>query len=305
MPFPRFTLRQLYAFIAVADVRSFAKAGDRLALSASAVSQLVSELESSIGFRLFDRTTRSVTLSPAGREFHTSAKSVLRHMELAQASAEDIRNRAAGVVRIAAPLILASTLLPGAVKAYANLQPKVLVRIRDASIENLVDMVENAVVDLAVGSDQAVGEGTVRLDLFRSPWVLWFAPSHPLAERSEVSWAELRQHPLVVAGRDYERTIALTLGEYHENEQITPVDIVDNISTAFGMAAEGLGLVIAPAYVGLLGRRFGLVMRPIMEPEVMRQVCLYQSSTRSPSPAAEGFREHLIAWLAGRDDLGQ
>lgn len=305
MSLPRFTPRQLYAFVAVADVRSFAKAGERLSLSASAVSQLVSELESSIGFRLFDRTTRSVSLSPAGREFHTSAISVLRHMELAQAAADDIRNRAAGVVRIAAPLILASTVLPGAVKAYCNQQPKVLVRIRDTSVENLVDMVDNAVVDLAVGPDQAVNEGTVRLDLFKSPWVLWFAPAHPLAQRSEVSWAELRRYPLVVAGRDYERTISLTLGEYHENEQITPVDIVDNISTAFGMAAEGLGLVIAPAYVGLLGRRFGLVMRPIVQPEVIRQVCLYHSSTRSPSPAAEGFREHLIAWLAGKDDLGQ
>ena len=62
--------------------------------------------------------------------------------------------------------------------------------------------------------------------------------------------------------------------------------------------------MIAPTYVGLLGRRFGLVMRPIVQPEVMRQVCLYHSSIRTLSPAAEGFREHLIAWLAGKDDLG-
>ena len=124
------------------------------------------------------------------------------------------------------------------------------------------------------------------------------------SKRKEISWAELRHYPLVVAGRDYERTISLTHGEYHANDRITPVEIVENISTAFGMAAEGLGLVIAPAYVGLLGRRFGLVMRPIIQPEVMRQVCLYHSSTRDVSPAAEGFREHLIAWLAGKDHLG-
>jgi DNA-binding transcriptional LysR family regulator len=70
------------------------------------------------------------------------------------------------------------------------------------------------------------------------------------------------------------------------------------------MAAEGLGLVIAPAYVGLPGRRFGLVMRPIVHPEVMRQVCLYHSSACDVSPAAEGFREFLIAWLTAKDHLG-
>ncbi|MGF6609449.1 DNA-binding transcriptional LysR family regulator [Paraburkholderia sp. WSM4175] len=305
MPSPRFTPRQLCAFIAVADVRSFAKAGERLSLSASAVSQLVSELESSIGFRLFDRTTRSVSLSPAGREFHPSARSVLTHMELAQAAVDDIRNRAAGIVRVAAPLVLASTVLPAAVKAYTNRQPKVLVRIRDTSVESLIDMVNSAAVDLAVGPDQTVSEGVTRLDLFKSPWVVWFDPTHPMVERREISWAELRHCPLVVAGRDYERTISLTHGEYHENDRITPVDIVDNISTALGMAAEGLGLVIAPAYVGLLGRRFGLVMRPIVQPAVTRQVCFYHSSARTVSPAAQGFREHLIAWLAGKDDLGQ
>ena len=305
MALPRFTPRQLGAFVAVADVKSFAKAGRRLCLSASAVSQLVSELESTIGFRLFDRTTRSVALTPAGREFHSSAKNVLTHMELAQAAVDEIRNRVAGIVRVAAPLILASTILPAAIRAYTLRQPKVLVRIRDTTVENLIEMVSSAAVDLVVGPDQPVTEGVVRVDLFESPWVLWFSPDHPLVEHLQVSWAQLRQFPLVVAGRDYERTISLTHAEYHENERITPIDIVDNISTAFGMTAEGLALTIAPAYVGLLGRRFGLVMRPIVEPVAMRQVCLYHSSRRPISPAADGFREHLIEWLAGKDYLGQ
>ncbi|MFT4066758.1 LysR family transcriptional regulator [Paraburkholderia sp.] len=297
MAFPRFTPRQLCAFVAVADVGSFAKAGERMSLSASAVSQLVSELEVSTGFRLFDRTTRSVAVSPAGREFYSSVKSVLAHMELAEATADDIRNRAAGIVRVAAPLILASTVLPAAIRAYRACQPKVLVRIRDATVENLVDLVKSATVDLAVGPDQAVIADIARFDLFQSAWVLWFPPSSPLADYREISWVQLRQYPLVVAGRDYERTISLTQAEYVETGQITPIDIVDNISTAFGMAAEDLALTIAPAYVGVLGRRFGLVSRPIVRPEVQRQVCLYHSSRRGISPAAEGFREHLIRWL--------
>jgi DNA-binding transcriptional LysR family regulator len=54
----------------------------------------------------------------------------------------------------------------------------------------------------------------------------------------------------------------------------------------------------------LLARPLGLVMRNIVEPELVRQVCLYHSTTRTVSPAAEGFRDHLIDWLRGKDDLG-
>lgn len=90
--------------------------------------QLVADLEAAIGFRLFDRTTRSVALSPAGREFHAAAREILRKIELAHVSADDIRNRAAGVIRIAAPMVMDSTALPHAIKAYERVRPKVVIR---------------------------------------------------------------------------------------------------------------------------------------------------------------------------------
>ncbi|SEJ85126.1 transcriptional regulator, LysR family [Paraburkholderia diazotrophica] len=301
---PRFTPRQLAAFLTVADVRNFGKAGERLNLSPSAVSLLISELETGVGFRLFDRTTRSVALSPAGREFVVHAKSVLRNIELAQAAADDIRNRAAGIVRIAASLVIATTMLPAAIRAYAKTHPKVVIRIRDAAVDNLVDMVANADVDLAIGPDQSVGDEVTRVGLFKSPWVLWCPPEHPFAKRARITWADLRKQPLVAAGRDYERNVSLMQAGAADDERIAPMDVVDNITTALGMAAAGLALTLAPGYVGLLARPLGLAMRRIVEPEVMREVCLYHSSNRAVSPAAEGFREHLVERLGGKDTLG-
>jgi DNA-binding transcriptional LysR family regulator len=67
MPLPRYTLRQLDAFVTVAEALSFTDAANRLGLTPSAVSQLVVELESSLGFKLFERSTRKVALSAAGR----------------------------------------------------------------------------------------------------------------------------------------------------------------------------------------------------------------------------------------------
>lgn len=304
MAFARFTPRQLDAFVAVSDLRSFSAAGQRLGLTPSAVSQLVAELETAVGFRIFERTTRAVALSPAGREFLGSAEQVLRQIGLAESAAADVRNRAAGIVRIAAPLVIASSILPPAIKDYGQRRPKVVVRIRDAPVDGLVDRVASADADLALGPDRAVGSDVERTPLFGSPWVMWCAPDHPLAARRQLRWADLRQHPLVAAGRDHELSVYTMRANTPDDERIAPIDVVDNITTALGIAAQGLACTLAPAYVGALALPMGLVMRRVTHPEVMREVCIYHSTQRVISPAAEGFRDHLVAWLRARKDLG-
>ena len=297
MAFTRFTLRQLEAFAAVADAHSFSGAGERLGLTAQAVSQLVAEFESVLGFRLFDRTTRRVGLSSAGRDFLASAQTVLRHARAAETAANDVRQRAAGVVRVGAPLVLASTALPAAIKAYVAERPKVVVRIHDVPVDALVDRVAAGDVDLAIGPDRPTGPEVLRQALFDSPWVLWCAPDHPLAAKRRLRWSDLLETPLVAAGRDHERSVAQMRLGTPEGVRVSPMDVVDNISTALGIAAQGLAATLAPAYVGVLAKTFGLQMRRVTDPETVRKVCLYRPANRTASPAAQGFAEHLASWL--------
>ncbi|HJW57350.1 MAG TPA: LysR family transcriptional regulator [Burkholderiaceae bacterium] len=296
MSIPRFSTKQLDAFIAVADVLSFAAASDRLALTSSAVSQLISELEITLGFRLFDRSTRKVALSAAGRAFLPSAESALQHLRLAESAAADIRNGVSGVVRVAAPMVLASHFLPKSIQAYRALRPEVVVRIRDSSVESLVDLVGRGDVDMAIGPDRVVEDDVARRPLFPSPWVLWCAPEHPLAAKRTITWTDLKNYSLVAASRDHERNVAQMRKGYGDDDAVVPMDIVDNISTALGIAAANLAVTVSPAYVSSLALSMGLVMRRILEPEVMREVSLYLPSRRSTSPSASGFAEFLLKW---------
>ncbi|MCW5660266.1 MAG: LysR family transcriptional regulator [Burkholderiaceae bacterium] len=298
MAFTRLTLRQIEAFIAVADASSFTAAASRLGLTAQAVSQLVAELESVLGFRLFDRTTRKVALSSAGRDFLGSAETLLRHARAAESAADDVRHRASGVVRIGAPLVLASAVMPQAVRDYAQLRPKVVIRIRDVAVEALPDAVAAGDVDLAIGPDRATDDSVSADSLFDSAWVLWCSKTHPLARRSKrIRWSDLRDVPLVAAGRDHERSVAQMRANAPEGVRVTPVDVVDNISTALGIAAQGLAATLAPAYVGVLADLFGLQMRRVTDPETVRKVCLYRPALRALSPAAEGVAQFLATWL--------
>ena len=297
MALTRITIRQFAAFLAIVDLQSIGAAAQRLGLTSSAVSQLLAELEMELGFRLFDRTTRRVNLSSAGQDFLASAESVLRHVRAAAQSADDIRNRAAGIVRIGAPLVLASTALPEAIAEYARDKPKVVVRICDTVVEQLVERVESADVDLAVGPDRPSGARVRRDSAFASPWVMWCAPSHPLGTRRRVQWQQLRDIPIVATGRDHERAVDQMLANLPVEARIVPVDVVDNVTTAFGIASRGLAVTLAPAYVAPLARTFGLVMKRIVEPETIREVCVYRSTERALSPPAAGFADFLLPWL--------
>jgi DNA-binding transcriptional LysR family regulator len=295
MPLPRYTIRQLDTFLTVADTLSFTEAGNRLGLTASAVSQLIVELENEVGFRLFDRSTRRVGLSSAGKEFLGPADMVLRHLRLAETAAADLRKGSTGLVRVAAPMVIASHILPKIVRSYTEQHPRVAVRIRDASVEQMVDLVEAGDVDLALGPDRTSGDSVMRVPLFKSPWVLWCSPEHPLAQKKTVAWGDLRQESLVAAGRDHERNVSQMRASLPESERITPVDVVENISTALGIAAAGLAATLAPAYVAVMAELLGLVMRRITDPEVMREVSLYLPMRRVASPAALGFAEFLAS----------
>jgi DNA-binding transcriptional LysR family regulator len=297
MALTRFSLRQLEAFVTVADLHSFSAAGERLGLTAQAISQLIAELEGTLGFRLFDRTTRRVNLSAAGRDYLASAQTVMRHVQAAETAADDVRNRAAGLVRVGAPLVLASSALPAASQDYNKQRPKVVVRIRDIPVDRLVDSVASGDVDISIGPDRATGADVAAQPLFESPWVLWCSPLHPLATRRRIRWADLRDQPLVAAGRDHELSVAQMQLTTPADQRVIPIDVVDNISTALGIAAQGRVATLAPAYVVVLASAFGLVMRRVVAPETVRKVCLYRPLARSLSPAAEGFAAHLADWL--------
>ncbi|MEP6501701.1 MAG: LysR family transcriptional regulator [Betaproteobacteria bacterium] len=298
MPLTRLTFRQIETFVLVSEARSFSAAAAQLGLTVQAVSQLVAEHEATVGFRLLERTTRRVELSSAGRDYLPSAKTVLRHVQAAEVAADDVRNRASGIVRVGAPLVLAATALPAIIQRYTVQRPKVVVRVRDIAVDRLVDTVASGDIDIAIGPDRATGGAASSEPIFDSPWVLWCAASHPLSRRRKIRWDDLRDLPLVAAGRDHELGVGPMRLSAPEDERVTPVDVVDNVTTAFGIAAQGQVATFAPEYVQVLATAFDLMKLRVIEPETVRKVCLYRPLGRALSPAAEGFASFAAVELA-------
>lgn len=288
-----FTLRQLEAFTVLADCLSFKRAAEQMHLTASAISQLLAELESIVELKLFERSTRHVTLSPAGQAFLPSVQSLLRHRRQVSTMAQDIKNQSIGVVRIAAPQVIAAMILPSIMAQFQALHPRIVLRLTDCSVENLVDHVIQAEVDIAVGPDRPLDNRIHSQMLFPSPWVVWFSQGHPLAKKKKVQWNDLSSYSITVAGRDHETQVARMMANLPVNERIEPTQVMENISTALGLAASGLTINLSPEYVKGLAEPMGLSMRVIQNPTVTRQVSLFFSAQRQVSPAAQNFIDFL------------
>lgn len=290
------TLRQLRAFAAVAEAGSFTGAARELHLTQSALSVLVRELEREVGVQLLDRHTRQVQLSEAGREFLPSVHRLLGELNAAVAGVTDLRDKKKGVLRLAAPQLMACTLMPQVIAAFRARYPEVEVRLADTLPEQLLAGVSAGDAELAVGQDVEVDEAIARRTLFRDRHWLICPPDHPFARRRAVRWAELGPWTFIAPTRDFRGRIAPELAaDARALLQRPGTQEVSYMTTALGMVAAGQGLTVCPTYSAPLVRAWGLTMVRLSAPDFHREVCVYASARRSLSPAATAFVELLVA----------
>ena len=293
------TLRQLRAFVAVADTGSFTAAAGILHVTQSALSVLVRELEREMGVQLFDRHTRRVLLSEAGREFQPSVQRMLVDLTEAVAGVTELRDKKKGVLRLAAPQLMACTLLPRVISVYRAQYPEIDVRLADTLPERLLDGLRSGEAEMAVGQDVPVDASIERRTLFRDRHWLICPPDHALARRRKVRWNELVHYAFIAPTRDFRQRVLPELqGEARAFIENAATQEVSYMTTALGMVASGLGITVCPTYSASLVRAHGLEMVWLEAPDFHRDVCLYSKSRRSLSPAAESFARVLEAYLA-------
>jgi DNA-binding transcriptional LysR family regulator len=126
------TLRQLRAFVAVAETGSFTAASRRLHLTPSALSLLVKELENTLAVRMFERSTRRTALTAAGLEFLPLARKVLEDLDRALSSARDLQQKKRGVVRVACTPLYAAVLMPDLIARHRRRFPGVEILVLDS-----------------------------------------------------------------------------------------------------------------------------------------------------------------------------
>ncbi len=198
--------RRVLTFRAVAHRRSFSRAARELALSQPSVSNQVASLEREVGVRLLERERGGLRLTREGEILLEHADAIAQRFELAHAQLAAAAEGERARLRIGAfPTALAG-LVPAAIERLRRDYPVIKVTV-DEGTDDLPARVRSGELDLAVGFQDTAGPrqelaGVERRDLFRERFTVALAPDHRLAERSEVSLADLSDEDWTAAATD-------------------------------------------------------------------------------------------------------
>lgn len=289
----KFELGELQAFVVTADKASFRLAADTLCLSAPALSRRVERLETALGARLLERTTRHVELTAAGREFLQEARAALACLDEAVQRLGDQARLRRGRVTIACVPSVANHLLPEVLRDFARQLPDVQVHVIDESASQVLEAVASAQADFGL-SFTGSQESTLQFQaLTRERYVLAMPRGHVWAQRAHISWAELAGQRLVSVSSHSSNRLLLDQAMAELPQAPVAWYECNHVTGALALVEAGLGLAALPrlAVPGDHPRVHGV---PLVQPELWRTLGLLQRRDRALSPAARALRERLL-----------
>jgi DNA-binding transcriptional LysR family regulator len=288
------TVKQLTAFLRVAEIGSFTRASEHFGVAQPALSMLIRDLEAELKLRLFDRTTRMVVLTEAGREFRKSASRIVEELESAVRGAHEFSQRRKGRVVVAAPPLLAAVMLPFAIVEFERDYPGIKIVLADVATERIIEMVRSGEADLGVGTfpncDAEVDSSLV----LRDSLLVFCARTSDLARLRTVSWRDLLDQPLITLTRDSGIRTLIEAGLQQSGTSIEPKFEVSHITTALSLMDAGLGIAVLPAYAWAAIRTHNIVARRLVQPELSREVSVVKARDRSLSPGSDAFMPFLL-----------
>jgi DNA-binding transcriptional LysR family regulator len=291
------TLRQLEIFNVASGAESFSAAARRLEISQPTLSTAISRIERQLEVRLFDRSTRMLTLTIEGERLAIMAADMLAiyrsSIRSLKARTEAHRER---LTVMALPSIAASV-VPAAVERFVALHPDIDLTIHDTGRKQGLDLVLDRIADFALLSD-APRINELRYEpLAADRFVIVVHASSPLAGLDKIGWSDLAREPVILVGNQATRArIERTwLAAGHD---IVPRFSVEQVSTALALAAHQLGSVLLPELYltpALLGE---LRAVPLDSPELLRRIELVHRNDRPLSDAARLLADLIRADLS-------
>jgi DNA-binding transcriptional LysR family regulator len=230
---------ELNAFVAVAERSNFAKAAAHLGLNPSTISQIIRTLEERLGVRLFNRTTRSVSLTEAGERLFTRVRPAIAEIGAAVQDLNDFRNAAAGTLRLQATTTSARIVLEPVIKAFLEAYPAISL---DLTVDDRLRDIVTGHFDAGIRTGRLISQDMQIVRVSEPSRLIAFAaPDYLRRNGRPESLADLEQHNCIRLRAD---------------EQITPWTFADSqkdieVYVKGSLIVNSIGLMIQSVLDGI------------------------------------------------------
>jgi len=298
------SIRQLKAFLAIAHLKNFTRAAEHLHITQQGLSLMIQGVERQFGSRLFDRTTRRVTLTDAGRQLVVVASAAVSSLEAVASSIDQLSVNTARTLSVAVTPFIAAALMPDVCMRFQQRHPEVTVKIIDVDRSKLQPLIEAGDADLGFGIFLKPTANLHRRMIFQCDLVCVSpaaarSPRKPRKPLPGLRWADLGDLPLI--GLPPDNTVQQVVDAHLPPAAANPQRrVLNNIPTILGMVEAGFGSAILPSFtVAALGRM--KLEAALMEDPVV-PIAFYQLNLkgRHRAEAESMFVDTLLETLEAR-----
>ena len=288
-------MRQVRAFVTVAQLKSFTRAATLLHISQPALTVQVNKLEDILAVRLLDRNSRTVEITRVGRELLPVFQRILRELDSVIVDTRALANQRHGVVRIATLPSFAAGPLPALISKFRRAHSGMSFVVKDAIASRVTASVRSEEVDIGItGGDVAEADLEI-LHRSHDQMLVVFPPQHPFARKRKIKLQDLAEHPLVLMDSETSVRAIVDAAFAAAGLLAIPACEATYMMTAVGMVKAGLGVTVLPASAKEIRAEPTLKSRPIDDPAFKRSVLVIKKRSRTLPPAAQLFLEDILA----------
>lgn len=289
-------LAEMMTFAKVVETRSFSAAAQALHTSKSLVSKQISSLESALGVRLLNRTTRRMSLTEIGAAYYEHCARIAQEIDAASQTVTQLQAEPRGVLRITSPVIFASLHLAPALRTFLRQYGQVEVELNAS--DRVVDMVDEG-YDLAIRITNQPPPNMVARKIAPVRWVTCASRDYLERHGTPQTPQELRNHQCLI----YQGIPALRSGwRYRIGNKELALQLagkcrVNNSEVLLQLALNGEGIILFPTYI--VGRylKSGRLQQILPDSEANPDSSLYllYLPNRYMQPKVRAFIDHLMA----------
>ncbi len=286
---PDLTSRQLQTVLALAEYGSFIAAASLLKTSQPAVTRTIKHVEDVLGIKLFDRSTRLVQITAAGKEFVAVAARIQNDLKITLRSMRELSDQRRGQIIISSIMSVANGKLPGLVSAYRLDHPGIELHVRDGVHGTVIEDVRSGAADFGITYLDDLPDPFLSVRVGSEAFTVVLPRNHELAKKKSLSLSDLKDAPLVSLPSDSRTRRVIDGAASSVGLTLNHVVTVSQFATMLGFVRAGIGLAIAPksGVASFLGKELSAV--PIRGRPLARDLGIVTLKEREPSPAASGL----------------